>query len=70
MSKTVEKILSSDSIGLAFAAGLAIGTAIGAMCGMISKGIVLGSYNGCENKVSADKMSGETIPAEKRKHKA
>lgn len=70
MSKTVEKIFSSESTAIAFAAGIAIGTAIGAMCGMFSKGIVLGSYNGCENKVSADKMSGETVPAEKRKHKA
>ena len=70
MKKTIEKILSSDNTGLAFAAGLAIGTALGAVCGMISKGIVVGSYNGCENKVSADKMAGDTIPSEKRKHKA
>ncbi|MGN0592439.1 MAG: hypothetical protein ACI4JQ_04265 [Ruminococcus sp.] len=70
MKKAVENILSSDNIGLAFAAGLAIGTAIGAVCGLFSKGIVVGSYNGCENKVSADKVSGDAMPQEKRKHKA
>ncbi len=53
-----------------------LGTVCGVMIGMLSKGIIIGSYNGCNNKdngcsnsMSAESVKGLPVNADKKENK-
>ena len=58
LKKTWEQIAnpSKKEVALPFACGVACGILIGLLAVPFSKGIVIGSYNGCNNRLSDESV--------------